>query len=182
MGLRTEQISTEFVKREKGEEEIVGKGSNQEEFETVIPGPKTRGFKGKLRLGVASSYLDRPAAHISPNEVPGLTSGKHGLVGKEVAGLATFALTRGNQPKLDIGQIRVGDWCGIHTDQAVGMGTAIEDLEVCPTALTASELPGLAFVMRFITEEIVLRPAHHKADVAHECRQCQMPPDSVPGM
>jgi hypothetical protein len=34
---RAEEVSTEFVRRKKREEKIVGKGSNEEEFETVIP-------------------------------------------------------------------------------------------------------------------------------------------------
>jgi hypothetical protein len=99
-----------------------------------------------------------------------MTSGKDGLVGEEVPGLATFALTRDNQPKRDIGQIRMGDRCGINTDLSAGMGIALKDLKVCPTAFAATELPGLAFILRLVTEEIVLRPAHHKADVAYQCR------------
>ena len=72
MAITRDEVEEEICAGEKRKQESIGKGSNEQEFETSLPSSQSGRFKSHFGLGETQRHFNLPASGIGKNNLPSL--------------------------------------------------------------------------------------------------------------
>lgn len=169
MAITRDESEEEVHVGQQGEQEGIGQGGDQEEFETRFPSLNSGRFKSQLGFGKAQRHLDLPTSGIGKDDQPGLFGRVDRFSRDEVPRLASVSWTRNDQKELTL---IIGQMNGSSNDSRFLMtaSAGIPDHTVFPGALTAYHFPSFVFSSIGSDEMVFAVPAQDETQTMIQCQ------------